>query len=104
MRLAVGMLVALGACGGTTKRAAPPPPPPDRCAFVADHLLSLLTPAAHDAPTEELDRVRAQFNARCKEDGWSPAAQQCFLDLKAKEDVDQCASQLTEAQRNALTT
>jgi len=97
------VLVLLVACGGSASPPAKPPAPVEnRCAYVADHLLSLLTPAARDAPAEELDRVRATFNTRCKEDGWSPSAQQCFLELKAKEDVDRCAAQLTQAQRSAL--
>lgn len=80
----------------------PPPRPPDDCARVADHLLSLMTDAAREAPVEELDRVRATFNRRCRQDGWSPKAQQCFLALAAKEEVDRCASLLTDAQRQAL--
>lgn len=63
-----------------------------------------MTATAQGAPAEELDRVRIQFTQRCERDGWSPAAQQCFLDLAAKEDVDRCASQLTDAQREAIET
>lgn len=94
-------LVFLVACAGPSK-PAPVARAPERCAYVADHLLTLLSPTAREAPAEELDRVRAHFHARCAQDGWSPAAQQCFLELRVKEDVDRCASLLTDAQRAAL--
>ena len=101
MMRALAVMLVIG-CGG----GAPPPAtsahPPDRCAYVADHLLSLLSASAQEAPAEELDRVRAQFHARCRDDGWSAAAQECFLGLRAKEEVDRCAAQLTDAQRAAL--
>jgi hypothetical protein len=101
LRAAIAV-AALAACGSSAPAPATPKPAENRCAYVADHLLSLLSPEAQQAPTEELDRVRATFNTRCKDDGWSTAAQQCFLELTAKEDVDRCAAQLTEAQRAAL--
>ena len=61
-----------------------------------------MTDAAKDAPVEELDRVRATFNRRCRDDGWSNKAQDCFLALTTKEDVDRCATLLTDAQRARL--
>lgn len=95
------MVFVLG-CGGATPPPAPAPAPANKCAYVADHLLSLLSSSAREAPAEELDRVRAMFHTRCRDDGWSPAAQECFLALGAKEEVDRCAAQLTDAQRAAL--
>jgi len=93
----------LVACsGGTTEKPVTPAAPASTCAHVADHLLSLLTPTAREAPAEELDRVRAMFHTRCRDDGWSASAQECFLALRAKEDVDRCAAQLTDVQRAAL--
>ena len=103
MRTEVAALLAtLLACGGGGPPPAPPPAPASKCAHVADHLLSLLTTTARDAPAEELDRVRAMFNTRCRDDGWSMTAQECFLALRAKEEVDRCAAQLTQTQRAAL--
>jgi hypothetical protein len=101
-----GLILAIAtACSSTAPPpAAVPATPEDRCAYVADHLLSLLTADAQQAPAEEVDRVRAQFNTRCRDDGWTPAAQRCFLDLTNKGEVDRCASQLTDAQRAALDT
>ena len=95
------LLLALAACAS---KAAPAKPaaPPNKCAFVADHLLSLLTATAKEAPADQLDQVRAMFNKRCTEDAWSAAAQDCFLALTAKEQVDTCASKLTQAQSEAL--
>ncbi len=46
--------------------------------------------------------MRAMFNTRCRDDGWSITAQECFLALRAKEEVDRCAAQLTDTQRAAL--
>jgi hypothetical protein len=99
-----GLVLFLACCSSSAPARAPGPPPPttNKCAFVADHLLSLLTDEAKAAPAEELDRVRMQFDTRCKEDAWSIAAQDCFLALTAKEEVDRCAAQLTAAQQEAL--
>jgi hypothetical protein len=98
------LLVLAVACGSPAKPIARPAAvaPPDQCAQVADHLLSLMTAAAKDAPTEELDRVRVAFQRRCDEDRWSPEAQRCFLELTDKAEVDRCASRLTEEQRRSL--
>jgi hypothetical protein len=97
------LAVAFAACSSAPAR--PPGPPPattSKCAFVADHLLSLLTDEAKAAPTEVLDKVRMRFETRCKDDGWSVTAQDCFLGLASKNEVDKCASQLTEDQQKAL--
>ena len=105
MRTELGLVLGLAtllACGGSRTPPAPPPAPASKCAHVADHLLSLLTATARDATAEELDRVRAMFNTRCRDDGWSLSAQECFLALRVKEDVDRCAAQLTDTQRRAL--
>jgi hypothetical protein len=98
------VLLVAAACGSPPTPATPPvaPVPANQCARVADHLLSLMTDAAKEAPTEEVDRVRVAFQRRCDEDRWSAEAQQCFLDLASKADVDRCATRLTDAQRQAL--
>jgi hypothetical protein len=102
MRRALILLVtACGSASTSTTPVAPAAPAPS-CARVADHLLSLMSPTAKDAPTEEVDRVRVMFERRCTEDRWSTDAQRCFLDLADKAEVDRCASQLTDAQRHAL--
>lgn len=98
------LVFALVACATRKPAPAKPAEPASKCAFVADHLLSLLTAAAKEAPAEQLDQVRAMFNTRCTQDGWSSAAQDCFLALTTKEQVDSCASKLTDAQRQALET
>jgi hypothetical protein len=101
--LAAVCIAVLVACGsGGTQAPVAATPPPSKCAHVADHLLSLLTPTARDAPAEELDRVRTMFHMRCRDDGWSIAAQECFLALRAKDEVDRCAAQLSDTQRAAL--
>jgi hypothetical protein len=99
---AVAVAAVLSACSHAAPAEKPAAPPPSRCAYVADHLLSLLTDTARQAPAEELDRVRASFNTRCVEDRWSPEAQQCFEALTSKVDVNRCASLLTEEQVKAL--
>ena len=96
------LLLLIAACSSTAPAPAKPAMPENKCAHVADHLISLLTSAAKDAPTDEVDRVRNMFNTRCRDDRWSPDAQQCFLALTAKEEVDRCAAQLTDEQRTAL--
>jgi hypothetical protein len=105
MRTDLALALALtfaAACTTTASPAPVQPVPENKCAHVADHLLSLLTASAKEAPGEELDRVRNVFHSRCRDDGWSAQAQQCFLALTAKEEVDRCAAQLTDAQRSAL--
>lgn len=102
MRTAVWLLL-LGCSGDPAPaRSTTPAAPASKCAHVADHLISLLSPTAQEAPVEEIDRVRIQFKARCEDDGWSLPAQECFLGLATREDVDRCAAQLTEAQLQAL--
>lgn len=98
------ILCAVLACGAPVKPSTPPPPsaPESQCAQVADHLLSLMTATAKDAPTEELDRVRVAFKKRCDEDRWSVEAQRCFLELTDKAEVDRCATRLTDEQRRLL--
>lgn len=98
------VLVVVIGCGSPPKPTAPlaAPAPQNQCAQVADHLLSLMTATAKDAPTEELDRVRVAFKQRCDDDRWSPEAQRCFLELTDKAEVDRCANRLTDEQRRAL--
>lgn len=100
--IAVASFALAVACSSPPPQHPAAAPPPSQCARVADHLLSLLTDTAKEAPVEELDKVRAAFNQRCRDDGWSPQAQQCFLALATKEEVDRCASLLSESQRTAL--
>ena len=64
--------------------------------------MSLLSDTAREAPVEELDRVRAGFTHHCERDGWSAKAQQCFLALASKDEVDRCANELTPEQQRAL--
>jgi hypothetical protein len=100
--LAAVCIAVLAACGsGGTQAPVAATPPPSKCAHVADHLLSLLTPTARDAPAEELDRVRAMFHTRCRDDGWSIAAQECFLALHAKDEVDRCARAAAAGKRRS---
>jgi hypothetical protein len=87
MRTDLALALALtfaAACTTTASPAPVQPVPENKCAHVADHLLSLLTASAKEAPGEELDRVRNVFHSRCRDDGWSAQAQQCFLALTAK--------------------
>lgn len=96
------LVLVLAACSSGAKPAPAKPAPASKCAFVADHLISLMTKTAQEAPADEIDKVRAAFNTRCTDDGWSLAAQECFLGLQAKEEVNECAAQLTDEQRAAL--
>jgi hypothetical protein len=100
------VLAAVIACAGACSSSPPPrpvtPKGPSMCARVADHLVSLLSDAAKQAPVEELDRVRAGFTHHCERDAWSEKAQQCFLALASKDEVDRCATELTIEQRTAL--
>jgi hypothetical protein len=84
------------------KPAAPPPAPPSKCARVADHLLSLMSPTAQE-PTETLDKMRTIFDTRCREDAWSPAAQDCFLAATSLADAaERCESLLTPEQTQSF--
>jgi hypothetical protein len=97
---AVALLV-LVACSSKPPPSAPAAPP-TKCANVADHLLSLMSPAAQE-PTETLDKFRAMFNTRCREDGWSPEAQACFLAATTLANAaEQCESKLTPDQTAAF--
>lgn len=95
------VLLVLVACSSKPPPSAPAAPP-TKCANVADHLLSLMSPAAQE-PTETLDKFRAMFNTRCREDGWSPEAQACFLAATTLANAaEQCESKLTPDQTAAF--
>src|SRR4051812_35353042 len=94
------LVVVLVACSSPAPKA--PIAPPTKCAHVADHLLSLMSPAAQE-PTETLDKFRTMFETRCREDRWSDDAQTCFLaapTLAAA--AEQCESKLTPEQTEAF--
>jgi hypothetical protein len=101
VRAVAFVLVVLG-CSSSPAPEPAGPKGPSSCARVADHLVSLLSDTAREAPVEELDRVRAGFTHHCEQDGWSDKAQQCFLTLASKDEVDRCANELTNDQRAAL--
>ena len=95
------LVLVLAAC------ASPPPPkppvaPPPKCARVADHVLSLMSPTAQE-PTETLDKFRNMFYERCSVDGWSAQAQDCFLAASSLQALaEQCESLLTPEQTQAF--
>jgi len=90
------------ACSSNAPPPKPPAPPP-RCANVADHLLELMTPTAQDAPAEQLDTMRRLFNDHCRDDKWTPEAQDCLLTAASLEEVGQrCGDKLTADQTMAL--
>jgi len=94
------LLLAPDASSKPTPKA--PAEPPTKCPRVADHLLSLMSPAAQE-PTETLDKFRALFNTRCRDDGWSAEAQDCFLVATTLANAaEQCESKLTPEQTQAF--
>jgi len=96
------LLIALVVACGSKPPPKAPTEPPTKCASVADHLLSLMSPAAQE-PTETLDKFRAMFNTRCHDDHWSPDAQDCFLAATTLANAaEQCESKLTPEQTEAF--
>ena len=96
------LLILLVACSKPAPKA--PTAPPTKCASVADHLLSLMSPAAQE-PTETLDKFRTMFNTRCLDDHWSAEAQECFLAATTLANAaEQCESKLTPEQLDAFGT
>lgn len=94
------LLIVLVACSKPAPKA--PAEPTTKCPRVADHLLSLMSPAAQE-PTETLDKFRAMFNTRCRDDRWSPEAQDCFLAATTLASAaEQCESKLTPEQTDAF--
>jgi hypothetical protein len=97
------LLLVLVACSNPAPPKAPAEPP-TKCASVADHILSLMSPTAQE-PTETLDKFRALFNTRCRDDHWSPEAQECFLAATTLANAaEQCESKLTPEQLDAFGT
>ena len=98
------LLVFAVACSNPAPPPKPPAPPP-RCANVADHLLELMTPDAKAAPAEQLDAMRRIFNDRCRDDQWTPAAQDCVLAAASLKEVgERCSDKLTPEQTMAFGT
>ena len=98
------LLLIAAACSNPAPPPKPPAPPP-RCANVADHLLELMTPTAKDAPAEQLDAMRRLFNDHCRDDEWTPAAQDCLLSAASLKEVgERCGDKLTPEQTMALGT
>jgi hypothetical protein len=105
MRIPSLGLVVLVACSngkGASTTPAPQGQTAGKCAQVADHLLSLMSDTARGAPTEDLDRMRNVFTARCEQDGWSAEAQQCFLGVTSLRHAVRCEDLLTESQMAAF--
>lgn len=95
------LVVLLVACSSSAPKA-PAPPLPSKCASVADHLLSLMSPTAQE-PTETLDKMRTIFETRCRDDGWSPSAQHCFLAATSLASAaERCESLLTAEQTQSF--
>jgi hypothetical protein len=68
-------------------------------------LLELMTPTAKDAPAEQLDMMRRLFNDHCRDDQWTPAAQDCLLSAASLKEVgERCGDKLTPEQTMALGT
>jgi hypothetical protein len=66
-------------------------------------LLELMTPAAKDAPADELDAMRRLFNEHCRDDRWSADAQDCMLAATSLQDVGgRCGDKLTPEQMAAF--
>ena len=96
------MFVVLVACGGGTKPTeTTPAPAKSKCAYVADHLVSMLSEEAR-RDTGNVDTMRRIFHQRCSEDGWSAQVQDCFLAVTQIEDGERCAKLLTPEQERAI--
>jgi len=96
--------VVVAACSSPPAPKEPPAPPP-KCASVADHLLELMTPEAKGAPSERLDEMRRLFNDHCRDDRWTPQAQDCVLAAASLKEVgERCGDKLTPEQTMALGT
>ncbi len=94
----------LAACGGGAKQVdtTPVKAGAPACEKMADHLVGLMKQgAAAGAPQEASDRITQVLIERCTVDGWSIAAQQCFLGVATLEESDRCAPMLTVPQRDA---
>ena len=94
-------IVVVAACSHSAPPAQSAAQAPSTCDKVADHLVSLMS-AKSVASDEELDPYRRVIATRCEQDLWTPQAQQCFLDTKTLQDGNQCQTQLTAAQQDAL--
>ncbi|MGE5183373.1 MAG: hypothetical protein ACM31C_14985 [Acidobacteriota bacterium] len=95
------LLLVVAACGGSAPPPAKPPPGPTTCERIADHLVGMMG-ASSKATPEQLDPFRRVIGTRCTQDRWSAQAQQCLLAAATLEAGDQCGSQFTPAQKQAL--
>ncbi|MBS1120014.1 MAG: hypothetical protein H6Q90_2242 [Deltaproteobacteria bacterium] len=94
--------VVLAGCG----RAQPPAAPmleADTCGSVADHMVEQLLIGKDPRPPDAtVDGIKNIIRARCKQDAWTVAAQDCLRKIQNAADADRCASLLSEEQQAAL--
>ena len=104
-----GLLLAflLGCGGGATKPAADPTPPVTSslvgCDKVSEHV-------ARTAQTAKLrsgasyEAIASMVSTRCTTDAWSDETKQCLFAIKTIAEGRDCATTMTDAQREAIKT
>ena len=65
-------------------------------------MMDTLTAGKADAPPAEVKKYHDLFVSHCQADAWSPQVRACFAGIKSLDEGDKCASQMTDAQRQAL--
>jgi hypothetical protein len=95
--------IVLAGCGDPRPAAAPKPVEADTCGSVADHMVEQMLVGKDPRPPEDtVDGIKNIIRARCKQDTWTAAAQDCLRKMQHEADANRCASLLTEAQQAAL--
>jgi hypothetical protein len=96
----LAFLLALTGCGSNPPPATPAPAQPDCNAAVATTARFL---AAHGAPAEETERIKATVALHCVEDHWTAAATSCVGRAKDMEAAHACLREtLTVAQHENI--
>ena len=100
---AASLFLALAACGGGAKSSTMPTAAAGpSCTDVAAQIITAMAKAVPDLTPAQLDKLRPAVADQCTKDAWSAEARTCFSTITDTPAADQCATKLTQAQKDAF--
>jgi len=98
------LILALAACGGGAKSSSTMPVAAagPSCNDVAAQIMTAMAKAIPDLTPAQHDKLRPAIADQCTKDAWSAEARACFVTITDTPSADQCATKLTQAQKDAF--